>query len=64
MKAVILASQIIREGSRNIVLAGGMESMSKVPHYVGARHPAIYGTSTAFDGIILDATTDKFNNIP
>jgi acetyl-CoA C-acetyltransferase len=43
MKAVMLGTQAILLGDRNIVLAGGMEAMSKVPHYIYMRKPNPYG---------------------
>jgi len=43
MKAVMLATQAIRLGDRNIMVAGGMECMSKVPHYAYLRRPTGYG---------------------
>jgi acetyl-CoA C-acetyltransferase len=43
MKSVMMASQSIALGDRNIMVAGGMESMSKIPHYVYLRKPTGYG---------------------
>ncbi len=43
MKSVMLASLMISAGERNIMVAGGMESMSKVPHYMYLRKPTGYG---------------------
>lgn len=43
MKAVMIASQQIRLGDRNIVLAGGTENMSKAPHYMYLRKATMYG---------------------
>ena len=51
MKSVILASQSIRLGDRSIMLAGGMENMSKIPHYMYLRKPTGYGHATAIDAI-------------
>lgn len=43
MKAVMMAAQSIALGDRNIMVAGGMESMSKLPHYIYLRKPTGYG---------------------
>jgi len=63
MKAVMMASQQIKLGDRNIVLAGGMENMSKIPHYLHLRQPTMYGHASAIDGIQFDGLTDVYNNI-
>ena len=51
MKAVIMAAQAIKVGDRNIMVAGGMESMSKIPHYLYLRKPTGYGSAQAVDAI-------------
>lgn len=43
MKAVMLAAQSIALGDRNIIVAGGMEAMSKLPHYMYLRKALGYG---------------------
>jgi len=43
MKAVMLGANAIRLGDRDIVVAGGFESMSKLPHYIYLRKPTGYG---------------------
>eukprot|EP00352_Strombidinopsis_acuminata_P002792 CAMPEP_0176397792 /NCGR_PEP_ID=MMETSP0126-20121128/45409_1 /TAXON_ID=141414 ORGANISM="Strombidinopsis acuminatum, Strain SPMC142" /NCGR_SAMPLE_ID=MMETSP0126 /ASSEMBLY_ACC=CAM_ASM_000229 /LENGTH=396 /DNA_ID=CAMNT_0017772317 /DNA_START=61 /DNA_END=1251 /DNA_ORIENTATION=- len=63
MKSVMMAAQSIALGDRNIMLAGGMESMSKVPHYMYLRRPTGYGNATAIDAIQHDGLTDVYNNI-
>lgn len=63
MKAVMLGAQQIRTGDRNIVLAGGMESMSKAPHLFYLRKPTGYGHASAIDSITFDGLTDAYNNI-
>jgi len=63
MKSVMLAAQQIRVGDRNIMLAGGMENMSRAPHYIYLRKPTGYGHASAIDGIMLDGLTDVYNNI-
>jgi len=63
MKAVMLAAQQIAYGERNIVVAGGFECMSKIPHYIYLRRPTGYGTANVIDGIQFDGLTDVYNNI-
>ena len=56
-------AQQIRLGDRQIVLAGGMESMSKAPHLFNLRKPTGYGHAIAYDTITSDGFTDVYNNI-
>ena len=63
MKSVMMAAQAIRCGDRNIMLAGGMECMSKAPHYKYLRRPYPFGETTLVDSIKLDGFTDVYNNI-
>jgi acetyl-CoA C-acetyltransferase len=63
MKSVIMASQSIALGDRNIMVAGGMESMSKLPHYIYLRKPTGYGNAQLVDSIQYDGLTDVYNNI-
>ena len=51
MKAVMLGSAQIQLGNRDIVLAGGMENMSKIPHYTYLRKPTGYGHGHLIDAI-------------
>ncbi|KAG7201968.1 hypothetical protein KM043_004668 [Ampulex compressa] len=60
MKSVMLASQALQCGHRNVVLAGGMESMSNVPFYL-KRGQAMYGGMKLEDGILFDGLTDVYN---
>jgi len=59
MKAIMLAAQGIACGSRDIMVAGGMESMSKVPMTVDRESP-IYGNRLVKDGILNDGLTDAY----
>jgi acetyl-CoA C-acetyltransferase len=43
MKSVMVATQAIQLGTRDIVMAGGMESMSRCPHFQYLRNPTVYG---------------------
>ena len=63
MKSVILATQSIMLGDRKIMVAGGMENMSKLPHLVYLRKPTGYGNATLLDTISFDGLTDVYNNI-
>lgn len=62
MKAVILAAQSIALGDNEVVIAGGMESMSQVPHYLpGSRLGTKLGNITLLDGMVFDGLTDAYN---
>ena len=63
MKAVSLAVQSIMTGDVNIVVAGGMENMSMVPHYYNARKSKKLGDVNFVDGLIKDGLTDVYNEI-
>jgi acetyl-CoA C-acetyltransferase len=63
LKAVMLAAQAIRAGDADIVVAGGMESMSNVPYYLPkARTGYRLGHGELVDGMIHDGLWDSFNN--
>lgn len=63
LKAVMLASQAIRAGDAQCVVAGGMESMSGAPHYLyGYRNGIKAGNQTIVDGMIHDGLWDSFGN--
>lgn len=61
MKAMILGTQSILAGDNEIVVAGGMESMSLAPHYVHARVGAKYGDVKMIDGLAYDGLTDAYS---
>lgn len=64
LKAVALAAQAIRVGEKNIVVAGGMESMSKAPYLVwGIREGVKFGDVEMKDSMILDGLWCAFDNI-
>nr|GEW67650.1 acetyl-CoA acetyltransferase, cytosolic 1-like [Tanacetum cinerariifolium] len=59
MKATMLAAQSIQLGQNDIVVAGGMESMSNVPKYIAeARKGSKFGHDTLVDGIMKDGLWD------
>ncbi|KOX74160.1 Acetyl-CoA acetyltransferase, mitochondrial [Melipona quadrifasciata] len=60
MKSIMLASQSLQCGHQEIVLAGGMESMSNVPFYL-PRGEIKYGGMKLEDGIVFDGLTDVYN---
>ena len=63
MKAIMIAAQSIMVGTNDIVVAGGMESMSNVPYYLTkARWGSKLGNQTAIDGIIHDGLWDPYGN--
>ncbi len=62
MKAVMLATQAIRLGDADIVVAGGMENMSMVPFYSpSARTGNKYGNVALLDGIVNDGLQDAYS---
>ncbi|MBE2256311.1 MAG: acetyl-CoA C-acetyltransferase [Ignavibacteria bacterium] len=63
LKAVMLAEQAIKSGDAEIVVAGGMESMSNVPYYLDkARSGYKMGNQKVIDGMIHDGLWDVYNN--
>jgi len=65
MKAISLAAQSIMLGDNDVVVAGGMESMSNVPYYLeNNRWGAKYGNVTGIDGLAKDGLTDVYGNVP
>lgn len=64
MKAVILGAQSILTGDNHIVVAGGMENMSQVPHYLDGRNGAKFGNITMLDGITKDGLLDVYDQVP
>lgn len=65
MKSVSLAAQSIMLGDNEIVVAGGMESMSQVPFYSeNTRWGAKYGNVSLIDGLAKDGLTDVYGNVP
>jgi acetyl-CoA C-acetyltransferase len=61
MKAIMIAAQTIMLGDNDIVVAGGMESMSNIPYYIpNARGGYRYGNGELLDGIVRDALQDPY----
>lgn len=63
MKAVSMAAQAIKAGDADVIVAGGMENMSMVPHYYNARNATKLGDVKMQDGMILDGLTDVYNKV-
>ena len=62
MKAIMLAAQSIALGDNEIVVAGGMESMSNVPHYLpNSRKGYKFGNFQVIDGLPFDGLTDPYS---
>lgn len=62
MKSVMFAAQSIMLGHADILVAGGMESMSNIPFYIpGARWGHKYGHGQIIDGLQKDGLTDAYN---
>ena len=61
MKAVMQASQAIALGDREVVVAGGMENMSLIPHYIHMRNGKKFGPATLEDGMQKDGLVDAYD---
>ena len=62
MKSVMLAAQSISLDVNDVVVAGGMENMSQIPHYINLRKPHKYGNKSIIDGLQHDGLTDVYCN--
>ena len=63
LKAVMLAAQAVRAGDANVVVAGGMESMSRAPFLLqGVRNGYKYGNQTTTDALVNDGLWCAFEN--
>jgi len=63
-KAIMLAAQSIMLGNNELMIAGGMESMSNIPYYVPKlRWGNKYGDVTMVDGLAKDGLTDAYNEV-
>ncbi|WP_028282246.1 acetyl-CoA C-acyltransferase [Olleya marilimosa] len=61
MKTVMQAAQSIALGDNDIVVAGGMENMSMIPHYLHARTGTKFGPATLIDGLQKDGLVDAYD---
>jgi acetyl-CoA C-acetyltransferase len=65
MDAIALADQLIRAGEFDIIVAGGMESMTNAPHLLpNSRQGYKYGSIEVLDSMAYDGLTDAFDHIP
>lgn len=62
MKAVMQGAQAIMAGDAEIVIAGGMENMSMIPHYVHMRNGVKFGPTSLVDGMQRDGLQDAYDN--
>jgi acetyl-CoA C-acetyltransferase len=63
MKSIMLASQAIALGDADIVVAGGMENMSSIPHYYHARTATKFGPAKMEDGMQKDGLVDVYDGV-
>ncbi|TXE17984.1 acetyl-CoA C-acyltransferase [Psychroflexus gondwanensis] len=62
MKAVMQAAQAIALGDAEIIVAGGMENMSMIPHYLHLRKGQKFGPAQMVDGLQRDGLVDAYDN--
>lgn len=62
MKAIMLGAQAILSGDAEVIVAGGMENMSMIPHYVHMRNGQKFGPATLIDGLQNDGLVDAYDN--
>jgi acetyl-CoA C-acetyltransferase len=63
MKSIMLAAQTIALGDAEIVVAGGMENMSMIPHYQHARSATKFGPVKMEDGMQKDGLVDAYEKV-
>jgi len=61
MKAIMQGAQAIKCGDAEIVIAGGMENMSSVPHYLNGRQGQKMGNINVIDGLLKDGLTNVYD---
>ncbi|NVJ46886.1 MAG: acetyl-CoA C-acyltransferase, partial [Cytophagia bacterium] len=65
MKSVMLAAQSIMLGLQDVIVAGGMESMSNIPYYIPkARYGYKYGNGELLDGLVKDGLWEVYHQFP
>lgn len=65
LKAIMLGSQVIQTGGADVVVAGGAESMTNVPHYLPAlRQGTKFGGAQMVDGLEKDGLQDAYQGVP
>ena len=64
MKSIMIGAQTIKSGDNDVVIVGGMENMSSIPHYFDkGRSGQKLGDMKLIDGLIKDGLTDVYNNV-
>lgn len=63
MKSIMIGAQTIMCGDNEIVVVGGMENMSSVPHYLNGRTGQKLGNMNLIDGLVKDGLTDVYNKV-
>lgn len=63
MKAIMQGTQAVMLGDADVVIAGGMENMSNVPHYLHGRNAVKLGDIKAQDGLLKDGLMDVYNGV-
>ena len=61
MKSIMLGAQSIALGDNDIVVTGGMENMSQIPHYMHLRNGVKFGKTDMIDGLQIDGLTDAYD---
>ena len=62
MKSIMIAAQSIKSGESDVIIAGGMESMSNIPYYIPkGRNGHKFGHGKIMDGLVLDGLTDVYS---
>jgi len=62
MKAIMQGAQAIANGDADVIVAGGMENMSMIPHYVHLRNGVKFGGTSFVDGMQKDGLSDAYEN--
>lgn len=62
MKSIMFGAQAIMAGDAEIVVAGGMENMSLIPHYIHMRNGVKFGPTSMQDGMQKDGLVDAYDN--
>ena len=61
MKSIALAAQAIKCGDADVVVAGGMENMSQIPHYMNGRKGQKFGNIQIEDGLLKDGLVNVYD---
>lgn len=61
MKTIMMGAQAIALGDKDVVVAGGMENMSQIPHYIHMRNGHKFGPASLVDGMQRDGLVDAYD---